>query len=349
MKTITIPTLFIALLMGFTLTGCDKAPSTPDTETTFEEEINLDLEYGGLDTSDEAPGFGDPAMINDFADDQDVNEPLSTDAETVADMDNDAIPAYFVRVTWGQLEGDSTITETTDFSGYAELNKGTLAVLKTIRFEDQDHLNLPRESRQRVDFTSIVSVHYDGLLLVVIDNDDSTDAEGTLTLNLGSWSRTFSFSELDSTEYLEAVDELGNEVSVVSRSREVRPFAGGFLAGRWIKDGDNRGRFQGRWINSTGTNAGFLKGAFGINRHGLKVAFGKYIHIDGSFGGLLAGEWGYRGVSKQRGWFNGRWVDADRVTRGSFKAQWKSGRPGSGRGYFHGRWQKRDDGSTSDE
>ena len=347
MKTIKIPALFVALLLGVSFSACDKTPATPDQETTIEEEINLDMEYGGLDTSDEAPGFGDPAMINDFSEDQDVNEPVSTDAETVADMDNETIPAYFVRVTWGQLEGDSTISEKTDFSGFAELNKGTLAVLKTIRFEDSDHLNLPRESRQRVDFTSIVSVHYDGILLAVIDNDDSTDAEGTLTLSMGSWSRTFTFAELDSAEYIEEVDALGNEVSIVSRSREVRPFAGGFLSGHWITDGNGRGKFKGRWINSMGTNAGHLKGAFGTNKRGVKVAFGKYINIDGSFGGLLAGEWGYRGAGRNHGWFNGRWVDQDRVTRGSFKTVWKTGRPGSGRGFFHGRWMKKE--TSTDE
>ncbi|MDQ7054830.1 MAG: hypothetical protein Q9P14_18825 [candidate division KSB1 bacterium] len=337
----------IGLLLG--LWACQKTDLvTPDEDSYTEEEISMDKEFGGFNTRDEMPGFGDQSIQSEFAADESAADPISADVESSI-MDS-GLPAYFVRITWGHLEGDSTATEQVDWSGYAEVNKGTLGVLKLIRFErSTDRLVLPRESKKRVDFTSVTTTHFDGLLFVIIDNDTAaSNVDGQFTFTAGAYSQTFSFAELDSMERIDAVDDQGNEVSIISRGKTVQPFAGGFFSGRWIRMSDRHGRFFGRWIDSMGNNAGFLKGIWGERGHGnngmgmpgraKRVMFGKYIHMDGRFGGLLAGEWGYADDADNHGWLKGRWFGRHRQLKGRFKGVWKSGKPGDGRGFFHGRW-----------
>ena len=96
--------------------------------------------------------------------------------------------------------------------------------------------------------------------------------------------------------------------------------------------------FRGRWINSLGTNAGHLRGIWGINRFGNKVFKGKYISLNGEFRGLLAGQWKYV-HGENGGFFQGRWVNRAHQTVGIMKGHFKTGRPGDRRGFFHGRYR----------
>jgi hypothetical protein len=322
-------------LSAFLLTACSKdQPTGPDQNRDSVDELSLDAEFGGYTTGDELPGFGDPNFLSEFGEDADVNDPMSSLSKTASS----SVKSYLVRVTWGKLEGDSTATEVVDWSGYAEVNKGTLAALKTIRFENTDYIHLPRENRQKLAFTSLTQKHFDGILIAVIDNDSTlSNVEGTLTLMAGNYSRVFSFSELDSMTIVEPVGANGDEVSIISRAQEVTPFAGGFLAGHWIKENPHGGIFRGRWINSLGTNAGHLRGIWGVNRASEKVFFGKYISLNGEFRGLLAGHWEYD-RNEDHGGFRGQWFDRNHQETGTLHGHFKAGRPGDRRGYFHGRW-----------
>ncbi|RME01690.1 MAG: hypothetical protein D6814_00995, partial [Calditrichaeota bacterium] len=163
MKTLKSLWLVPALAFMLAVVACQKSDLVqPGNDTSSDETLSLDKEYGGFTTSDELPGFGDTNILTDFSEDEPVTDQAVSDAEAI--LTSDQVPAYFVRITWGHLEFDSTATEVVDWSGFAEVNKGTLGVLKLIRFEHAtDHLNLPRESRTRVDFTSQTTVHYDGL------------------------------------------------------------------------------------------------------------------------------------------------------------------------------------------
>ncbi len=333
-----------ALALSLGLMSCssnDQLASAGD-EPAGEEKLNLEEEFGGYDSSDESAGFGDASMLDEFPEDADANDsfaddPAVQDALTSQLTADSTIKTYFVRITYGLLEGDSAATEVVDWSGAAEVSKGTLVVLKKIRFEGNDALVRPRESRQKVEFISQTKPHLDGLLLAIIDND-TTGTEGTFTFNAGDYTKTLSFTELDSLELLESVGANGHEVSITARSKEVTPFAGGFLSGRWIKTERNGGHFRGRWINSMGTNAGHLRGIWGINRTGNKVFKGKYIGLNGTFGGLLAGEWSYE-QGENGGFFRGRWVNRNRDTVGKVHGKFKVGQAGDGRGFFHGRYR----------
>ena len=330
--------LSLSALVLFSACGKDDL-TAPEENLGEQEELSLEKEFGGFTTSDEPAAFGDPEMASDFSEDMAVADPLSADAAVVSVLTSDTakVKAYFLRITWGLLEGDSTATEEVNFSGSAQVSKGTLVVLRAIRFEGSDGLVLPRPDRQTVEFNSIITRHFDGLALAIIDND-TTDDVGTFTFTAGDYSKTLEFSELDSLEIIEPVGSGPYEVSMVSRSKEYVPFAGGFISGRWVKTRPHGGIFRGRWINSLGTNAGFLKGIWGVRRNGQKVFMGKYISLNGEFRGLLKGHWNYN-RDENSGVFRGRWVNRARKTVGVLRGRFKTGPEGTRRGFFHGRYR----------
>ena len=198
---------------------------------------------------------------------------------------------------------------------------------------------LPRTSRKEVSFNSQTRPYIDGLLLIIIDKDTSnTDGELSLTLG-GNYTRTLRFSELDSAEIVEPVGANGHAVSIITHSKQVREFNGGFLAGRWVRKNEKGGEFFGKWINSEGTNAGSVKGIWGTRNNGEHVFFGKYITGNGQFNGLLRGKWGYNG-ERNGGTFEGQWVNRQLQESGKLQGHFRLGRPNDGKGFFHGRWSK---------
>ena len=331
--------LFIGLMMMFAVNGCIfDSPEEAVEEPEQLEESQLDMEYGGYTTSDEAIAFGDPSLAKNFEEDESASDQVASDPNVMTDLESDSVKVYFLRITWGKLQWDSTATEVTDWSGRASINKGTLVVLKKIRFESNDRLVLPRPNRKAVQWQSYTQPHFDGLALAIIDNDTTTTDAGVFALSAGTYSATVTFAELDSMELVESVGSSGNEISIISRSKEVVPFAGGFLEGRWIRVDSTHGVFRGRWINSMGTNAGFVKGIWGINRLRQKVFFGKWISVHGHFKGLLAGRWDY-GDDFNRGDFAGHWVNRSLTRAGKLKGVWKAGEAGSRTGFFKGRYR----------
>lgn len=335
-----VSVLLIGLMLMFAINGCifDSPKEAADEPENNQEESALELDFGGYNTADEAAAFGDQSLTTDFEEDEAVSDLLEADASVNADLESNSINTYFLRIKWGRLQWDSTATEVTDWSGKASINKGTLVVLRKIRFEMNDKLVLPRPDRKTIEWVSQTQPHFDGIALAIIDNDTTTDAVGEFTLTAGSYSKTFTYAELDSMELLEAVGSAGNEISIASRGKSVVPFAGGFLEGRWMRTDSTRGIFKGRWINSMGTNAGFLKGVWGVRRSGHKVFFGKWINRNGRFQGLLAGTWEY-GDDQNQGSFDGYWVNRSLYRGGDLKGLWKTGEAGSGKGQFQGKWR----------
>ena len=337
------------LAVSFLLSGCssnDQVTDPVSSGSTGETTLSLEEEFGGFEATNESVAFGDPTMLDAFPEDQDVADPVAVEpaisdalnsfsSDTGSGSDAARLKVRYLRITWGLLEGDSTATEVIDWSGSTEVSKGTLVVVKAIRFEANDFIHFPRESRQRVDFTSFTKPHFDGILLAVIDND-STDQEGTFTFNAGSYSKSLTFSDLDSLELLEPVGDLGHEVSIITRSKEIIAFSGGFVSGHWVKIREDGGEFRGRWINALGTNAGHVRGIWGTNRNGLRVFKGKYISRNGDFRGLIAGEWTPN--RDNGGSFRGRWVNRAHDTVGILVGKYRTGRAGDGRGFFHGRY-----------
>ena len=330
---------------GFIMAACSKnQPLGIESSSDSSDEISLEKELGGFTTSNEEPMFGDDEVIEISEEDVDVSDQVTSNALIDVESDDDNLKSYLVRIKWGMLEGDEDAADITDWSGTASINRGTLALLKTIRFEPhQDAILLPRPSPKEIAFQSFTTTHFDGLLLLILDLD-TTDVQGELTINAGSYSRTFLYSELDSLDLIEPVDSPGNEVSIISHPRATKPFSGGFLAGRWVKTNNDPdgGRFWGRWINTEGIMIGSVRGIWGTQRNGSQVFFGKYIGLGGEFGGLLRGHWEYT-RDRHAGVFEGRWIDRTLQEQGRVKGHFKTGRDASPRGFFHGRWAKAED------
>lgn len=329
--------LIFALSVMLIIGGCSKnSPTEPDPEGEVTE---LDKPYGGFETTDELPAFGDPEMSIAFDDDENVDDLITLDPAFTNALLSDTVNAYYIRITWGLLEGDSTATDIINWDGSATITRGKLGIMKTILFEGNDQIVLPRPDRKTVQWRSETVPHYDGIVLVIVDKDSLTvPGEFTFTTNL--YTRTFTYNELDSLELVETVTPQGHQVSIQAYNRQIIPFGGGFLEGKWIKNRQHGGIFKGRWINNVGTRVGHLKGIWGKNRSGEKVFFGKYVHMNGQFGGLLAGKWGYNDQDQNKGWFKGRWVDRSLTAIGTLEGHWKVNENSDRNGFFHGKWKR---------
>lgn len=330
-----ISLLILMLSTMLIIGGCSKnSPTEPGEELT-----ELDQPYGGFETNDELPAFGDPDISTSYVDDEAVADPISVDPAFTSAINSDSVTAYYIRITWGLLELDSTATDVISWDGSATITRGTLGIMKTILFEGNDRIVLPRPDRKTVQWESVTVPHYDGIVLVILDRD-TLNVPGELTISTNLYSRTFSYDELDSLELVETVTPQDHQVSIEAYGSQIIPFGGGFLEGRWLKTGQHGGIFKGRWINNVGTRVGYLRGIWGINRFGEKVFFGKYIHLNGQFGGILAGNWGYSPDGQNKGWLQGRWIDRSLTAVGTLRAHWKVKEDSVRHGFFHGKWKR---------
>ncbi|MCK4816784.1 hypothetical protein KA005_13520, partial [bacterium] len=180
--------LFITLIVSlftviFFVGGCIFDSTKKINNDNTELEIpDLEDEFGGFKPTSEAPGFGDPEILSEFGEDEDVADLLSTDPQVAADIEVSLVEVYFLRITWGQLEWDTTATTVMDWSGAAQIDKGTLVLLRTIRFEPGDYIHRPRPDRRTLEWTSFTQPHFDAIYIaIVVPPDDTTSGEGNLT------------------------------------------------------------------------------------------------------------------------------------------------------------------------
>jgi hypothetical protein len=325
--------LSVVLIVG----GCsENSPIEPDQNGEVAE---LDKPYGGFETTDELPAFGDPEMSVAYGDDENVEDLVTLDPAFTNALHSDTVNAYYIRITWGLLEGDSTATQVINWDGSASITRGKLGIMKTILSEGNDRITLPRSDHKTVQWISNTGPHYDGILLVIVDKDTSkVPGEFTFTSNL--YTRTFTYDELDSLYLVETVTPQDHQILFQAYNRRIIPFGGGFLEGNWIKNRQHGGFFKGRWINNVGTRVGHLKGIWGVNRFGEQVFYGKYINFNGQFGGLLAGKWEYNDQDENKGWFKGRWVNHSLTGIGTLEGHWKTKDDSTQRGFFNGKWKR---------
>ncbi|MCI0514385.1 hypothetical protein L0128_14305 [candidate division KSB1 bacterium] len=330
--------LAIAVITLFVVNGCifNQPENDQDNPVNAIDQIN-----GGFTTTDESEAFGDPTLATEFADDAAEVDLMETDPKVATDLNNPKIKVHFLRIAWGLMKFDSSATQIVDWKGKAEINKGTLLVLKRIRFENDDYIVRPRKNKQSVEWVSFTQPHFDGVALAIMDNDTSKkNIAGQFTLSAGAYTRTFTFDELDSLKLVVPVGNNGHEVAIVTHKKVVEPFAGGFLEGRWTRKDSSGGVFFGKWINSLGTRVGYIKGIWGVDRFGHQVLYGKWIELNGRFGGILAGTW-KQGHDKNHGTLEGNWVNRSLTAAGRFEAQWETGATGSGKGFFQGKWRRK--------
>ena len=342
MRTRFSVTLIISLFtMIFFVNGCIFDSAKKINSDNAELDVpDLEDEFGGFKPTDEVAGFGDPEILSEFAEDQDVVDLLSTDPQIAADIEDSLVGVYFLRITWGRLEWDTTATTITDWSGTVQIDKGALVLLRKIRFEPGDYIHRPRPDRRTLEWTSYTGPHFDGICVaIVVPPGDTASTEGTLTFSSTPFSRTFSFSQLDSINVVYPVDQEGNEIAFVGHKKQLVPCGNGFLEGRWMKTARNQGVFKGKWINRDGSLAGHLKGLWGVRSNGDKVLFGKYISHNGTFKGLLQGSWGYSD-NEEGGWFAGEWCGQNGQAKGVLKGHFRVGGEKGRKGHFQGQWRQ---------
>jgi len=340
----------MALSLLSLMIGCsDNATSGDNAESIADE-------FGGFEPTDEAAAFGNSEMLSEMSEDDDFNDDILLSPAVDSIINDEEVGAYVIRIAWGSLRYDSTVTEVTDWSGSLTITRGAEVVRKTIKFEPGQDYILPRTERTLIEWVSLTTVHYDGILANIyippVDTSDSNyvDEPVTVTFNTEPFSVTFTLDELAALDTVYYLDDGVNAVAFSGHKLLPMGCPVGFLDGRWGVDSTGAKIFYGRWIAANGYLAGHLMGTWGSDEGGTEanVFYGKYIDVFGKFEGLLKGVYiphpgpGY-GVHNAR--FGGRFVghifNADGVVIGDLKGHYALPKADDeeGMGFFRGRWK----------
>jgi hypothetical protein len=350
--------IMATLVATWAFVGCDSATDTEPTGdvATREQTVDLDDTYGGYNTADEAPAFGDLQLVSDNGPEGDVafeDDIAPTDADRRQ-------PRRYLMITWGNLRADSLIDSSTDWTGGLCAENGVLRVVRTIRFEPRDYL-VPRTSRECVEWVSHTHPSFDGIIVALhkTTNCDSLLDPAvidtlcdrpplSITFKTGPLTVTFTQDELADLHKVIRVDDAGNAVAFNVITREPGECASGFLAGQWkpLHDRNDKGVegfFRGKWVSESGLHMGYLRGVYGVNRRDQHVFFGKWIAETGRFHGLLAGNYGLleETNSGANGWFQGVWFSRQLHTMGGLRGVWGTGDDDKEGGFFRGMWRER--------
>ncbi len=327
-----------ALLVNGCIFDSGKKINGSDTKV---EVPDLEDEFGGYRATNEAPYFGDPAMLAEFGEDQEVTDLLSTDPQIAKDMEDSLVEVYFLRITWGRLDLDTTVTTVTDWSGSAQVDKGALVLLKTIRFDRGDYVHRPRPDRRTLEWTSYTGPHFDGIYLaIVVPPSDTSSAQGTLTFSTTPFSMTFNYSDLDSIDVIYPAGQEGDEISLVGHKKQLVPCGNGYLDGRWTKTQKHQGVCRGRWISRDGSLAGHFQGHWGKRDNGQNMFFGKCIGAGGEFKGLIRARWEYSySQDEDGGSFAGEWCDRTGEVKGVLGGHFRVGGEKGRKGNLQGQWK----------
>lgn len=307
------------------------------------DDNDLSREYGGYTTADEAPGFGDPALVASHPEDTPYTDEVASSPEVRDATRNGWSKFYMLRMVWGNIDNPDTSEDSgscavTDWSGSIEIDGGLVIIRRLIRFEDGDSIVRPRRGARDVEWISHTHNHVDGLLLEIIDVPDPRHkpAKNSVTITTPLHSVEIPFDSLPRLNQVNTYDAC-NKVALVGAEVERRVCPRGFLEGVWVSQTDTSGYFEGAWIAEEGTLVGHLKGRYTV-RDTSRVLFGKWITPSGKFGGLLKGTWGLVNGDPD-GYFEGTWVDKSLAGGGRFSGRF--GFPSdTAQGVLRSRWMK---------
>ncbi len=360
--------------------GCSDSPTSPATTSGT---------LGGYTATNEAPAFGDPALVAATAEEVEFNDPMATAPQVESLLGDPDAGFYHLRAVWGRLRYDSLSVIPTNWDGSLTISRGAELVRRVIRFEPATDSVLPRTDRHLIEWASTTTVHNDGLAFdllippaapildstttIIIDTltGDTTEIVVVDTLPTppvtvefvaGSYSRTFTLAEIAS---LDEIVTFADSTAIAFNGFRVEriPCPRGFLSGFWGYDSTGQGVFRGMWISKHGRIEGHLQGTFGEDSLGNREFYGKWIDASGQFEGFLHGVWNQHpnphadstAIRRAGGWFRGMILDAKTNPIGVLAGHYKSNdknRPG----FFQGRWKIRcassdgeDDGMNENE
>lgn len=278
--------------------------------------INLEDEFGGYTSVSESAAFGDADLLDEEEGTVDFDDPIlsTSDMDTLV---NDSEAGYYhLRVIWGQLRYDSTMTDPTDWSGNLLISRGGLVVKRLIRFEDDQDYIIERDNKNLVEWVSQTTVHNDGISfdifiprpLTIFDTSytyvfdslgdssevaiiDTTYPEHepvTVSFETAPYSREFTLEELKSLDTIVYLDD-SNQIAFNAFKLDKKVCPRGFVSGRWGQDDEGNNRFKGVWYSHRSRVQGFIEGHYGINDEGKEVFYGKWISRNGKFEGFVKG------------------------------------------------------------
>lgn len=320
----------LALLLASSTFACVDNAAT-DTNNAAEVTSALERDSGGLDTTDEAPMFGDDTTFQAIALERDtsvvdtmVSDPSVSSIEAAPD-----VVRHRVLIAWGRLPADPNATTGRDWSGSIKVSRGALVVGRTIGFEEATDRLLPRTAADQVEFQSMTRPFADGLVLRVLTRPDPAQGAPLLTYTSADGTHTY---DLDLAALIEGPVSIdagdGNRV-VAMALRDNDACDHGFMRGRWVALEPGMGVYRGAIANAEGEVTGHIRGIWGQRQNGDKVMFGKFIATDGSFRGLLVGTY-------EDGHYRARWItragdhglaggvyfDAPNLRGGMFAGRW---------------------------
>ena len=317
----------LASFLAAAAMACTEAPPEEVIETALEQE------HGGLDTTDEAPMFGDEAAFAGASLETESAgvDATATDPEVVQLRERPGVGQHRVMILWGQLPPDRN-AEAHVWDGRLALNRGAVIVRREVGFEDRTDAVLARELRTTVAFTSTTQPFTDGLVLEILDPEPTSTTPLVLsyTPRGGGDALRFDLGALAGGPVSYDVGTGGDQM-VASALRVDDACDHGFMRGRWHQVRPNLGRFMGVVSDADGEPVGHLRGIWGARQNGAHVMFAKYIALDGSFRGIVNGTYGDDG-------FRGRWIIST-GDHGVVQGRYRESLPGPEvGGAFIGRW-----------
>lgn len=339
----------IASAMLLLAIGCS------DNGTTTDESIAD--EFGGYEPTAESVAFGNPEIASTMTDDEDYNDPMLTEAVVDSQLQCTESNIYALRIVWGMLECDTSMTTPTDWSGSLTISRGSEVLRKVIKFEPATDWIVIRDDRAVIEWVSETTIHHDGVMVnLVIPPEDSATATGdpvTVTFDTEPFQMTFDVTDLAALDTVYYLDD-SNAVAFYGFKVDRVPCPKGFLAGNWGKDEEGNGIFYGKWMSHYGGLEGHLEGTWGIDNDGeeANVFYGKYIDSDGNFMGLLKGRYhvsnSHSAHRRLNGWFRGYYYDGDGNILGVLKGNYHEKVDNSSYGTFQGRWREYCNASLAD-
>jgi len=317
----------LALLIGSA--GCNSADEAIDLTTA-----DVEATYAGMDTADEDPDFGDPALANPEIASEDPPE-VDPTLDERPDL-RDGAHHLRVLVAWGRFRLQPEATDWTTWDGTLTANNAAVRVLRTVRFErPMDHL-VPRSDLHTIGWVSQTAPSFDGVLVDVVLHPalNPNNEEVSLTFTSGPITYTLPIARDMRRHVVVDVDDAGNKLAFQVFMPDRDGCREGYMAGIWrsVEDGPRGvlGVILGRFVDETGRIRGKIRGVYGKRPDGSQVFFAKVIGQDGAFIGLVGGryrEGEFAGRLNGRGdridgVVHGRYFDGDRDHDGTFLGRW---------------------------
>ena len=351
-RNLLIGLLTLSLLGIFTGCGKDSASSSDNDMKSIADR------FGGFTPTDEPVAFGDPTIAAESIGDEPFDDNIAASPAVDSIVDDALTGAYALRIIWGSMHYDSTITVPTDWTGSLAVNRGAEVLRRTIRFEPAQDYILPRTDRKLIEWVSQTTVHNDGIFVNLYippaDTADTAavaDSSVTVTFDTAPFEITFHLNDLKSLDTIYYLADSVNAVAI--RVFKIEPLAcsKGFFDGHWGTDSTGQGIFGGRWISIHGATTGYIEGIWGndLDTTGDNLFFGKYIDINGQFEGLLRGKYkphpnmhaNPNAFCHAGGWIFGNFFDGDGNAMGVIKGHYLMPKQDStdAMGYMQGRWK----------